>query len=102
MFDHFVKLALKGLSKRSALTLFIDTRAVTARLPIMVKHHHFFITAAEHQGISNLTAKCLVSVKQSAVSDHLLECNCSINFVHFKILASDANKFKTKPSSHFR
>ena len=37
-------------------------------------------------GISNLTGKHQKSVKQSAVSDHLLECNCSI--------ASDANKFR--------
>ena len=54
---------------------------------------HFFTTAAEHIGISNLTGKLLKCVKQSAVSDHLLECNCSIDFDHFDILASDANKF---------
>ena len=40
-------------------------------------------------GISNLTG-----VKQSAVSDHLLECNCSEDFDHFDILASGANKFR--------
>ena len=45
-------------------------------------------------GISNLTGKRLKCVKQSAVSDHLLECNCSIDFDHFDILASDANKFR--------
>ena len=45
--------------------------------------------------ISNLTGKHLKSVKQSAVSDDLLECNCSIDFDHFDILASDANKFRT-------
>ena len=28
-------------------------------------------------GISNLTGKRLKSAKQSAESDHLLECNCS-------------------------
>ena len=44
--------------------------------------------------MSNLTGKSLKSVKQSAVSDHLLECNCSIEFDHFDILASDANKFR--------
>ena len=54
----------------------------------------FFTRAAEHMGISNLTGKRLRSVKQSAVSDHLLECNCSIDFDHFDILASDANKFR--------
>ena len=45
-------------------------------------------------GISNLTGKCLKCVKQSAVSDHLLECNCLIDFDHFNILASNANKFR--------
>ena len=44
--------------------------------------------------ISNLTGKRLKSAKQSAVSDHLLECNSSIDFVHFDILASDANRFR--------
>ena len=55
---------------------------------------HFFTRAAEHMGISNLTGKRLKSVKQSAVSDHLLKCNCSVEFDHFDILASDANKFR--------
>ena len=45
-------------------------------------------------GISNLTGKRLKSIKQSAVSDHLLACNCSIDFDHFDILASDAKKFR--------
>ena len=57
-------------------------------------YYHFFIRAAEHMRISNLTGKCLKSVKQSAVSDHLIECNCSIDFDHSDILASDANKFR--------
>ena len=43
--------------------------------------------------IFNLTGKHLKGVKQSAVSDHLLECNCSIDFDHFDILASDTSKF---------
>ena len=45
-------------------------------------------------GISNLTRKHLKIVQQSAVSDHLLECNCSEDFDHFDILASDTNKFR--------
>ena len=69
-----------------------NKRAVTERLLIMAKHRHFFTRAVEHMGISNLTGKRLKSVKQSAVSDHLLECNCSIGFDHFDILASDENK----------
>ena len=45
-------------------------------------------------GISNLTRKRLKSVKKSAVSYHLLECKCSIDFDHFDILAFDATKFR--------
>ena len=45
-------------------------------------------------GISHLTGKCLKSVKQSVVSDHLLECNCLTDFDHFDILTSDTNKFR--------
>ena len=55
-------------------------------------YQHFFTRAAEHMGISNL--KCLKCVKQSAVSDHLIECNCLIDLDHFDILAFDANKFR--------
>ena len=47
----------------------------------------FFTRAAEHMGISNLTGKHLKCFKQPAVSDHLLECNCSIDIDHFDILA---------------
>ena len=69
-----------------------DTPVVTARLLINIQR--FFTIAAEHMGISNLIGKRLKSVKQSAISDHLLECNCSIDFNHFDILVSDANKFR--------
>ena len=55
-------------------------------------YHHFFTRAAEHMGISNLTGKRLKCAKHPAVPDHLLECNCSTDFDHFDILASDANK----------
>ena len=57
-------------------------------------YRHFFTRAAEHKSISNLTRKRLKRVKQSAVSDHLLECNCSIDFDPFDIRASDTNKFR--------
>ena len=36
----------------------------------------------------------LKNVKQSAISDHLLHCNCAINFDDLSILATDCNKFK--------
>ena len=28
------------------------------------------------------------------MSDHLLQCNCTINFDNFNILAAESNKFK--------
>ena len=45
-------------------------------------------------GISSLLEKRLNSIKQLAVSDHLLECNCLINFDDFDILTSNLNKFR--------
>ena len=57
-------------------------------------YRHFFTRVAHHMGISNLSGKSLKSAKQLAVFDHLLECNCSIDFDHFDILASDAKKFR--------
>ena len=55
---------------------------------------HFYTRATEHMGISNLTRKHLKTIMQSAISDHLLQCNCTINFDDFDILAADSNKFK--------
>ena len=55
---------------------------------------HFYTRAAEHMGISKLTGKRLKTVMQSAISDHLLQCNCTINFDDFDILAIESNKFK--------
>ena len=45
-------------------------------------------------GICNLTGKRLKNVKQSVVSDILLECNFSVDFNHLDILAVDANKLR--------
>ena len=56
--------------------------------------HHFYTRAAEHMGISNPTGKRLKNVKQSAISDHLLQCSRTINFDDFSILATDSNKSK--------
>ena len=44
-------------------------------------------------GISNLTGKHPKCFKESPVSDHLVECNCSIGFDYFDILTSDLSKF---------
>ena len=45
-------------------------------------------------GISNLTDKCVKNVKESAVSEHLLQCDCTIDFDNFDILASYTNSFR--------
>ena len=45
-------------------------------------------------GISYLTGKRVKNVKESAVSDHLLQCDCTIDLDHFDILASDTNSFR--------
>ena len=45
-------------------------------------------------GISYLTGKRVKNVKKSAVSDHLLQCDCAIDFDRFDILASDTNSFR--------
>ena len=55
---------------------------------------HFYTRAAEHMGISNLRGKPLKSIRQSAISDHLLQWNCTINFDNFDILAGESNKLK--------
>ena len=49
---------------------------------------HFYIRAAEHTGISHLKNKRLKNVKQSAISDHLLTCDCNIDFDDFTILSN--------------
>ena len=58
------------------------------------KLYRFYDRVAEHMGISNLTGKRLKNVKQSAISDHLFQYNCTINFDNFDILAAESNKFK--------
>ena len=40
-------------------------------------------------GVSNLTGNRLKNIKDSAFSDHLLQYNCTIDFDHFEILATD-------------
>ena len=45
-------------------------------------------------GVLNLTGKRVKNVKESAVSDHLLQCDCTIDFDNFDILACDTNSFR--------
>ena len=54
----------------------------------------FFTRAAEHMGISNLTEKQVKNIKESAVSDDRLQCDCVISFDDFDVLASDTNNFR--------
>ena len=44
-------------------------------------------------GISNLTEKRVKNMKESAVSDHRLQCDCIISFDDF-VLASGTNNFR--------
>ena len=43
--------------------------------------------------ISNLTGKRVKNMKESAVSEHLLQCDCTIDLDNFDILTSDTNSF---------
>ena len=57
--------------------------------------HHFYTRVTEHLAISNVTRKRLKNVKLYSKFDHLLQCNCVINFDDFSILdTDDCNKFK--------
>ena len=57
-------------------------------------YRQFFTRAAEHMGISNLTEKRVKNMKESAVSDHRLQCDCVISFDDFDVLTSDTNNFR--------
>ena len=48
------------------------------------------MTTWEHMGILHLANKRLKNVKQSAISDHVLTCNCNIKFNDFTILSKDS------------
>ena len=63
-------------------------------LLIMVKRTDTSLQELQNMCISNLTSKRVQNVKETAVSDHLLQCNCAIDFDHFDVLASDTNSFR--------
>ena len=54
---------------------------------------HFFTRAVGHTGVFNLIGKQLENIKDSAVSGNSVQCNCTIDFDHFDILATDVSKF---------
>ena len=56
--------------------------------------HHVCTRVVEHMGISNHMGKRLKEVKPPAISDHILQFNCTINFDEIDVLATDSNKFK--------
>ena len=57
-------------------------------------YQHFFTRAAQHMGIFNLTEMQVKNMKESAVSDHHLQCDCIISFGNFDVLACDTNNFR--------
>ena len=54
---------------------------------------HLKVRSGEHIGISPLTFKKTKPSKESAIRDHLLNCNNIPSFEEFTILASGNNKF---------
>ena len=75
------------LIRKFVLILFRVIRVVARMLTFMVK----LARAAEHIGTYNLTSKRVEKVEKSAVSDHLLQHDCTLDFDHFYILVSDTN-----------
>ena len=65
---------------------------VDAILPIMGKRTDT-ARSGEHIGISPLTFKKTEPSKESAIRDHLLNCNNNPSFEEFTILANGNNKF---------
>ena len=51
----------------------------------------FYVRAAEYMEILHLTNKRLKNVKESAISEFLLTCDCNLNFDDFIILSKDSN-----------
>ena len=56
--------------------------------------HHFYTRVVEHMEISNHMGKRFKDVKPPAISDHILQFNCTINFDEIDVLPTDSNKFK--------
>ena len=54
---------------------------------------HVWMRSGEHIGISPLTFKKTKQSKDSAIHDHLLNCNNILSFEEFTILANGNRKF---------
>ena len=61
----------------------------------------FYVRAAKHMEISHLTNKRLENIKQSAISDHLLTCDCNISFNDFKKLRIWSHFLKKSSMENF-
>ena len=55
---------------------------------------HFKVRMCEHLGISALTGKRVKGDDDSAIKEHLLFCNHTLDFEDFSILATNNNDFK--------
>ena len=53
---------------------------------------HLKVRSGEHIGISPLTFKKTIPLKESAIRDHLLNCNNILSFEEFTILTNRNNK----------
>ena len=54
----------------------------------------FWRSSKEKDILQFKNSKRLKNIKQSAISDSLLQCNYTINFDNFDILAAESNKLK--------
>lgn len=57
---------------------------------------HFHARVTESMGIPNLTENGLKDGNQSAISEHLFQCNCAIIFDVSIYFAAESNKFKLR------
>ena len=77
--------------KIRSVFLSIGISVVTTMILITVKLTAIF--SLELRSVSNLTGKRLKNMKDSEVSDHLLQRYCTINLNHFDISATEVSKF---------
>ena len=81
--------------KKFILELLNVTHEVTARLLSAEKLSTTFIPELQNKwGSPILQENVLKNVKQSAISNHPLQCNCVVNFDDFNNLAMDSSKLK--------
>ena len=87
---HFVSL-IRFLGKLADLVICLDSRIairkncaleyctalyrVTARFLVKENLSNIFLIVSEHMGTSNLAEKCIKNIKESAIADHLLQCD---------------------------